>query len=155
MAFHVLDQTQRLALAPAAAWRFFTDPANLALITPPYLGFVITGGAEQPVYAGQIITYKVSPLLGIPLTWMTEITQVREGAYFIDEQRLGPYALWHHQHHFRAVTGGVEMRDLVHYRLRGGPWGRLVHRLAVRRQLEGIFRFRRQVLAQRFGELPY
>lgn len=155
MAFHVLEQHQRLALAPAAAWSFFADPANLPLITPPDLNFVVTGGGQQPIYPGQIITYTVSPILGIPLAWMTEITQVREGAYFIDEQRLGPYALWHHQHHFRAIAGGVEMRDLIHYRLPAGILGRLAHAVAVRRQLAGIFRYRQQVLARRFGELPY
>lgn len=106
------------------------------------------------MYAGQIIAYTVRPLAGIPLYWMTEITHVQEGSYFVDEQRFGPYSLWHHQHHFRPIPGGVEMTDLVHYKLPLGWLGMLGHRLFVRRQLEQIFDFRWAVLEKRFGVMP-
>src|ERR1044072_8072318 len=92
---------------------------------------------RQQIYPGQIITYKVSPVLGIPLFWMTEITHVVPGKLFVDEQRRGPYRLWHHQHHFEAVTGGVLMTDIIHYELPLGWLGELVRILVVRRQLDG------------------
>ena len=105
------------------------------------------------MYPGQVITYTVKPLLGIPLYWMTEITHVEQGKYFVDEQRAGPYALWHHQHHFKAVQGGVEMTDLLHYRLPLGPLGELANLLFVCRQLEMIFDFRREKLKAMFGTM--
>lgn len=94
------------------------------------------------MYAGQLIEYRVSPLLGIPMYWMTEITQVVEGKYFIDEQRFGPYSLWHHQHHFREVEGGVEMTDIVHYKIPMGILGVVADKLFVRKKLETIFDYR-------------
>ena len=102
------------------------------------------------MYAGQLIEYRVSPLLGIPLYWMTEITQVVEGKYFIDEQRFGPYALWHHQHHFREVAGGVEMTDIVHYKIPLGILGALADRLFVHQKLKQIFDYRFQAVSQLF-----
>lgn len=107
------------------------------------------------MYPGQIIGYTVRPLFQIPVFWMTEITQVREQVFFIDEQRVGPYSLWHHQHHFKSIPGGVEMVDLVHYQLPLGWLGSLAHRLFVRRQLENIFAYRSEVLTQRFGQMPH
>lgn len=107
----------------------------------------------ETMYAGQIIGYTVRPLFGLPLEWVTEISQVREGHFFIDEQRFGPYAFWHHKHFFAAVAGGVEMRDVVHYRLPFGPIGRLGNWLFVGRMLEGIFDFRFEMLEKRFGRL--
>ena len=103
------------------------------------------------MYAGQLIEYRVSPVLGIPMYWMTEITHVVEGKYFIDEQRFGPYALWHHQHHFRAVEGGVEMTDIVHYKIPLGPLGWIADRLFVRQKLEQIFDYRYRKVAAMFG----
>ncbi len=102
------------------------------------------------MYAGQLIEYRVSPLLGIPLYWMTEITHVVEGKYFIDEQRFGPYALWHHQHHFREVEGGVEMTDIVHYKIPLGILGALADRIFVRQKLKQIFDYRFQAVSQLF-----
>lgn len=107
----------------------------------------------EKIYAGQIIMYTVRPLLNIQLFWMTEITHVEPGAFFVDEQRIGPYRLWHHQHRFRAIPGGTEMTDLVHYQLPLGPLGTLAHRLFVRRQLEGIFEYRRTALEKVFGKM--
>ena len=94
------------------------------------------------MYAGQIIEYKVRPLLNIPVYWMTEITQVKDREYFIDEQRFGPYSLWHHQHHFREVEGGVEMTDIIHYKVPGWILGDLANALYVRSALKKIFDFR-------------
>jgi ligand-binding SRPBCC domain-containing protein len=134
-------------------WEFFTSHNNLKKITPEYMGFDIT--SEHPegekVYAGMIITYKLKPLLGIPLNWMTEITHVREKEYFVDEQRFGPYALWHHQHLFRQVDGGVEMKDIVDYKLPLGLLGDIAHSLFVRKQIEGIFNFRNKKVEELFG----
>ena len=103
------------------------------------------------MYPGQLIEYKVRPLLGIPVYWMTEITQVQEPLYFIDQQRFGPYTLWHHQHHFKAIPGGVEMTDIIHYRIPFGPLGDLANWLFVRKKLEGIFQFRYKAVEELFG----
>lgn len=155
MAVYTLERIQRLPISLEEAWSFFSSPLNLREITPPYMRFeVLTEGRwVERMYPGQVITYTVRPVLGIPLFWMTEITHVREGEFFVDEQRIGPYALWHHQHHFKPIEGGVEMTDLVHYRLPLGPLGALAHRLFVRRQLEHIFDYRYQVLERRFGRM--
>ena len=134
-------------------WAFFSDARNLLAVTPPHLNLKVTNEVwGQTVYAGQVMTYKVKPLLGIPLSWMTEITHVEEKSYFVDEQRKGPYKLWHHQHHFRAVEGGVEMTDLVHYRLPFGPLGSIAHVLIVKEELEKIFTYRYQKIVELFGE---
>ncbi len=156
MAVYTLKRVQRLPIPLEQAWEFFSSPLNLRHITPAYMGFEVTSDPAllQKMYAGQIITYTVKPLLGIPLFWMTEITHVEAGKFFVDEQRVGPYALWHHQHHFRPIPGGVEMLDLVHYRLPLGWLGDLANRLFVRRQLNGIFDFRKKVLEERFGQMP-
>jgi ligand-binding SRPBCC domain-containing protein len=106
------------------------------------------------MYPGMLIEYTVRPLFGLPVRWVTEITHVREHEYFVDEQRAGPYRFWHHEHHFRPVEGGVEVRDLVSYRLPLGPLGSLINRLAVRGRLAQIFEYRRRVLEDRFGRVP-
>ena len=156
MSVHTLKRIQRLPVSTEKAWDFFSSPLNLREITPSYLGFHITSDPDflKEMYAGQVITYTVKPVLGIPLFWMTEITHVETGKFFIDEQRVGPYSLWHHQHHFRPVPGGVEMTDLVHYKLPLGPLGALANGLFVRRQLKEIFDFRYQKLEALFGKLP-
>ncbi len=155
MAVYTLERVQRLPISLEEAWAFFSSPLNLREITPPYMRFEVLSDAKWvgKMYPGQIITYTVRPLLGIPLFWMTEITHVREGEFFVDEQRVGPYALWHHQHHFKPIEGGVEMTDLVHYRLPLGILGDLAQRLFLRRQLEEIFDYRYRVLEQRFGSM--
>jgi ligand-binding SRPBCC domain-containing protein len=144
----------------AEAWVFFADPCNLARITPEWLSFNVTCEPE-PMYAGQIITYTITPFPGLPglsrlrRQWVTEITHVRgpedvaagEPLFFVDEQRLGPYRFWHHQHRFTAVDVGVRMEDVVHYALPLGPMGTLAHGLLVRRRLEEIFDHRQRTLA--------
>ena len=133
------------------AWKFFSSPANLKVITPSYMGFDITSGGNEPMYAGQIIQYMVTPVAGIKTKWVTEITHVKEPYYFVDEQRFGPYALWHHKHFFREIEGGVEMEDIVDYKLPFGILGQAVHPLMVRPKLEEIFNFRRKKLVELFG----
>ncbi|MBK8193909.1 MAG: SRPBCC family protein [Lewinellaceae bacterium] len=156
MAVYTLRRTQRLPITPEQAWAFFSSPVNLKEITPPYMGFHVTSDPAflSKMYPGQVITYTVTPLLGIPLFWMTEITHVEEGRYFVDEQRVGPYSIWHHQHHFTAIPGGVEMTDLVHYKIPLGLLGNLANSLFVRRQLEAIFSFRWKKLEEMFGTMP-
>jgi ligand-binding SRPBCC domain-containing protein len=138
-----LKTTQQLNISLDEAWDFFSSPVNLKEITPQNLGFnIISAHQGEKMYPGQIIEYKVSPLLNIPLYWMTEITHVQEKKYFVDEQRFGPYGMWHHQHHFKPVSGGVEMTDIVHYQLPFWFLGDLANTLFVRKQLRQIFDYR-------------
>ena len=132
-------------------WEFFSSPANLQKITPQSMGFKITDFDGKNMYAGQIIQYKVSPLLGIKLPWVTEITFVKEGSYFIDEQRFGPYSLWHHKHFFEPVENGVKMTDLVHYALPLGFIGRIMNTLVVKNKLKEIFEYREQKVNEIFN----
>lgn len=156
MAVHTLRRVQRLPISLVQAWSFFSSPLNLKEITPPYMGFRVISDPDflQEMYAGQIITYTLRPLLGIPLFWMTEIRHVEAGKFFVDEQRVGPYSIWHHQHHFRAIPGGVEMTDWVHYKIPFGWLGDFANWLFLRRQLDGIFDFRRKKLEEMFGKMP-
>jgi ligand-binding SRPBCC domain-containing protein len=148
-----LKATQKLPIPIEEAWDFFSRPDNLKDITPTHLGFnIISQHHGKRMFAGQIIEYKVSPLLGIPLYWMTEITHVEEGRYFVDEQRYGPYSLWHHQHHFKSIDGGVEMTDIVHYKLPLWFVGDIAHGLFVKKQLQSIFSFRFQKAEALFGK---
>ena len=116
------------------------------------MGFeVTTENLPEKIYPGMIISYKVSPLLGIKMTWVTEISQVNELEFFIDEQRIGPYKLWHHQHHISAIEGGVLMRDIVNYVLPFGFMGRIANTLFIQNQLKEIFEFRRKKLEEIYG----
>lgn len=144
---------QRIPVTLEEAWSFFSKPHNLSEITPSALDFKITSlfHGEQ-MYPGQIIAYKVKPLAGIPVYWMTEITHVESGKYFVDEQRFGPYVFWHHQHHFREIPGGVEMTDIVHYKIPLGFLGDIANALFIRRLLKKIFDFRHEAVAKKFGE---
>jgi len=123
-------------------WAFFSNPSNLQKITPETMGFQITDFDNKLMYAGQIIQYTVSPLLGLKLGWMTEITFVKDNSYFIDEQRFGPYALWHHKHFFEPTENGTKMTDLVHYALPLGFLGRIMNALVVKNKLKEIFDYR-------------
>lgn len=151
---HVLHSRQRVPASLDEVWQFFSDANNLPAVTPSQLHLKMTNEVYgDAVYAGQLMTYTVRPLLGIPLGWMTEITHVEARKYFVDEQRKGPYRLWHHQHHFKAIEGGVEMTDLVHYRLPFGPLGALAHGL-VKKELKKIFSYRYQKIVALFGTWP-
>ncbi|MEL1241646.1 SRPBCC family protein [Flavobacterium flavipallidum] len=132
-------------------WTFFSSPRNLQKITPNSMGFQITDFDEKNMYPGQIIQYKVSPLLGIKLTWVTEITIVEHQRYFIDEQRFGPYTLWHHKHFFEPVEDGVIMTDLVHYALPLGFIGRIMNALVVKNKLKAIFEYREKKVNEIFN----
>lgn len=152
MGVHVLKYVQQIPASIQEAWSFFSNPANLQQITPPYMQMrVISTHHGAAMYPGQIIEYRVKPLLNISWYWMTEITHVQEGVLFVDEQRYGPYSFWHHQHHFKPVAGGVEMTDIVHYKLPYGFLGDWVNRLWVHRQLRDIFEYRRQQVIKLFG----
>ena len=147
-----LKTVQNIPISLDAAWDFFSSPANLKEITPSNLGFQIVSKYHgEKMYPGQIIEYIVKPILGIPLYWMTEITHVEDKKYFVDEQRFGPYTMWHHQHHFRAVDGGVEMTDIVHYKLPLWILGDIANTIMVENQLKGIFDYRFEAVKQRFG----
>lgn len=143
MPIYQLERRQTVALSLPDCWRFFSDPRNLAKITPPKMNFVIKSALPPEVYPGLMIEYTVSPLLGIPLRWLTEIIHVEAPHRFVDEQRVGPYRVWHHEHFFREVAGGTEVHDLVTYVPPFGPLGSLINRLAIRPQLEAIFDYRR------------
>lgn len=156
MAVFSLRRIQNIPGSPDKVWSFFVDAGNLPLITPPYMRFRILSSGDSTnnnsqIYPGQLIEYKLRPLPGFWVYWMTEITHVRDGLYFVDEQRRGPYSLWHHQHHFRPIPGGVEMTDFVHYEIPFGFIGRWANALFVRRQLEEIFRYRFEVVEKTFG----
>lgn len=116
------------------------------------MNFKTISGDEKPMFPGQIIQYTVTPLFGIKMKWVTEITHVVDHQYFVDEQRFGPYALWHHKHFFREIPGGVEMEDIVDYRLPMGLLGRLAHPILVQSKLREIFDYRRAKLVELFGE---
>jgi ligand-binding SRPBCC domain-containing protein len=149
---YTLLAEQKLKLSLGEAWDFFSSPDNLAKITPKEMGFVITSPQQSKMYPGQIITYKVSILPGIKSNWVTEITQVRDKEYFIDEQRFGPYSMWHHEHSFEEIPDGVLMKDKVSYKLPFGILGRMVHPFIIKPQLMKIFSFRFQVLEEYFNK---
>lgn len=153
MSFYSLKTELNLPISLDEAWDFFSSPLNLSKITPEEMGFKITNQPAKTMFEGQIITYKVSPMFGIKINWMTEITTVFEGKYFIDEQRFGPYALWHHRHEFEEIKGGVKMIDEVNYKLPLGILGRLAHTLFVRKKLAHIFEYRERILVKTFGKL--
>jgi len=151
MKIYTIKKTQFLPISLPEAWDFFSSPRNLSKITPEHMGFKIlyVSGGEK-MYNGQIIRYKVNVLPFIAVHWVTEITHVQEPQYFVDEQRFGPYALWHHQHHFKEVPGGVEMTDEVNYAIPMGILGRFAHWIFVGREVNGIFNHRFSVLEKYF-----
>ncbi|MBE7172696.1 MAG: SRPBCC family protein [Williamsia sp.] len=155
MAVHSLKTVQLIPVSVSQAWTFFSDPANLADLTPAYLSFhIISHHQGNTMYPGQIIEYTIKPLLGIRVYWMTEITHVSHEKFFVDEQRYGPYSFWHHQHRFKPVDGGVEMTDIVHYKIPLGFLGGIAHGLLVRRRLEQIFSYRFEKIESYFGKWP-
>ena len=134
-------------------WAFFSSPTNLKLITPDYMSFDITDGGGKEMYSGQLISYKVSPLMGIKLSWVTEITHIKKNYYFIDEQRFGPYVFWHHKHFFHKINGGMKCIDELHYLPPGGIFSGLINHLMVKNKLVDIFNYRHQKLNELFGEI--
>lgn len=151
MKIYTLHKKQRLPITVQQAWDFLSDPKNLKVITPDYMGFHILSGADKPMFAGQIIQYIVTPVLGVKTKWVTEITHVTDKHYFVDEQRFGPYALWHHKHFIKEIDGGVEMEDIIDYKVPFGILGQLVHPILVKPKLEEIFNHRTKKLEALFG----
>jgi len=151
MAFYELKKNQFVPASMGEVWDFISSPANLKEITPDYMGFdIMSKDLPEKMYPGMIISYKVRPLFGIPMTWVTEITHVVEKKYFVDEQRVGPYALWHHQHFIEPYENGVMMTDIVSYKPPMGFLGSLANAMIIRRQLESIFAYREKALKMRF-----
>lgn len=149
-----LKTVQQIPVDVETAWDYFSQPKNLEDITPTELGFKITSQHHgERMYAGQIIEYTVKPMFGIPIYWMTEITHVVPLQFFVDEQRYGPYSLWHHQHHFKQVEGGVEMTDIVHYKIPFWFMGNIAHNLFIKKKLKDIFEFRKSRVTELFGSI--
>ncbi len=151
---HQLSTRQFIKSDIDTVWAFISSPKNLAVITPPHMGFNILSEttALEHMYAGQIIEYHVSPMLYLKLHWVTEITHVVKNQYFVDEQRFGPYAFWHHQHFLKEVVGGVEMYDIVNYKAPLGVLGRIANSLFIKKQLKQIFDYRYQKIEELFNK---
>jgi len=151
MAFYQFQREQPINSTIQEVWKFMSSPQNLKRITPDSMGFdILTSDLPEEIYAGMIISYKVRPLFGIPTTWVTEITHVVPQKYFVDEQRVGPYSLWHHQHIIEPFSEGVLMTDIVSYRPPFGPLGSIANTLVIRKKLNQIFEYRRRALEEIF-----
>lgn len=152
MAIYTLKAVQRIPVSLEQAWDFFSNPANLHIITPDDMGFkVISKYQEEKMYSGQIIEYKVKPLFNISLYWQTEILEVKDKEFFVDIQRKGPYKMWRHEHYFKEIEGGVEMTDIIRYQNPFGVLGMIANRLFIKRKLAGIFEYRRKKVEELFG----
>lgn len=152
MAFYQLKTEQRIPASMEQVWDFIRSPKNLKKITPAHMGFdIITENVPDEMYPGMIVAYKVSPVLGIKMTWVTEITHIEEGKYFVDEQRAGPYKVWHHEHFLREENGEVVMSDIVTYVPPYGFLGAIANSLFIRKQLKSIFDYRFQAVVKEFG----
>ena len=155
MSIFTLRKTQKIPASLEDIWNFISSPKNLTTITPPYMGFdILTENLPEKVYPGMLIEYHVSPLLGIKMKWLTEITHIEEGKYFVDEQRSGPYKIWHHEHHLEAIPNGVLMSDLISYVPPFGFLGDIAQSLFIKNQLDGIFNFRYKKLIEMYGAFP-
>ena len=154
MKIYTLHTKQNLPISKEEAWKFLSDPKNLKTITPDYMGFKTLSGDDREMFAGQIIQYIVTPVFGIPMKWVTEITHVVDNQYFVDEQRFGPYTMWHHKHSLREVEGGVEMIDVVHYKIPLGFIGDIMNQVYIKSQLKKIFNYRFNSLNKIIGEIP-
>jgi ligand-binding SRPBCC domain-containing protein len=153
MAFYQFTSEQKIPASIEQVWDFIATPINLKDITPEYMGFEVTSQQRSDkMYPGMIISYKVSPLLGIKMTWVTEITQVKDRSYFVDEQRIGPYAMWHHEHQIEAIDGGVLMSDIVSYQPPFGFLGAIANTLMIRNKLQEIFDYRTIAVEKKFGK---
>ena len=149
---HIYKTEQWLPISVEAAWKFFSTPNNLALITPPELDFKIqTKLNGEEIFDGMIIDYKVKPLFGIPLHWQTEICRVLKNSLFIDRQIKGPYKVWEHTHTFEKSDSGVLMKDEVIYKLPLGFIGEIAHKITVKDKIEKIFSYRKKILNELFS----
>ena len=144
-------RNQKIPIDKNEAWKFLSDPNNLKTITPDYMGFDILEKENTKMYSGQIIKYIVTPIFGIKMNWVTEITHVKDFEYFVDEQRFGPYKFWHHKHLIKEIKNGVEMIDILDYALPFGFAGRFFHPIIIKPKLNEIFNYRRNKLIEIFG----
>jgi ligand-binding SRPBCC domain-containing protein len=151
MKIFTLERRQTLPVTIESAWDFFSNPANLPIITPPWLAFTLACAVPERMHAGMILVYRVRPFPGVYFNWVSEITHAQAPLYFVDEQRMGPYRMWHHQHFFTPLPDGVDVRDRVDYCLGYGPLDGCLHAWLIRHRLERIFDYRRDVLLDRFG----
>ena len=150
---HQIRQEQFINAKIEDVWDFVTSPSNLKKITPEYMNFVIKSkNPNEKIYPGMIICYKVSPILKIPTTWVTEITHVKKNEFFVDEQRIGPYKIWHHEHLFREEKNGVMMIDIISYKLPFGLIGRLINYLFIKKKLNNIFNYRYEKMNELFNK---
>ena len=150
----MIHQLNRQQIVPAPldrVWAYFATPANLNEMTPPDMKFEIIQGGEGKMFQGQLIEYRVKFMPLLKSRWLTEIAHVEEGAYFVDEQRIGPYSFWYHEHSFDAVESGTLIRDQVTYQLAFGLLGDLAHALWVGPKLNSIFDYRQHKVAELFG----
>lgn len=153
MGFYQLKREQRINTSIEEVWDFISSPRNLKEITPEYMGFDITSDhLPDKMYEGMIISYKVSPLMGIKMNWMTEIKYVKDKEYFVDEQRIGPYRIWHHQHFIEPIENGVLMKDIVTYRPPFGPIGSIMNKVIIQKKLAEIFDYRHGAIEKKFGK---
>ena len=153
MAFYQLYREQQIPATKDEVWDFVSSPANLKKITPGHMGFEITSGMPVgKMYEGMIISYKVSPFAGIKMTWVTEITHIKEKSYFVDEQRIGPYRMWHHEHILEEIEQGVLMKDIISYVFPMGFLGRMANGIIIKKQLNAIFLHRFQAVERIFEQ---
>jgi ligand-binding SRPBCC domain-containing protein len=153
MGFYQLHKTQKIPASLDEVWEFISSPANLKKITPKYMGFDITSNLPPKMYPGMIVCYKVSPLLRLKMTWVTEITQLQNKEYFVDEQRIGPYVIWHHEHKIESIENGVLMTDIVSYKPPFGFLGSIANSLFIKKKLREIFDYRNKAIENIFGEM--
>jgi ligand-binding SRPBCC domain-containing protein len=154
MPVYTLETKQILPASIDEVWNFISSPKNLKEITPAYMGFDITSNnVDRDMYPGMMISYLVSPMLGLKMKWVTEITHVQEKQYFVDEQRVGPYKIWHHQHHIKQIAEGVEMIDIVNYCPPFGFIGSIANTIMIKNKLKEIFEYRRVKLESIFGTI--
>ena len=131
-------------------WKFISSPKNLSKITPSYMDFKILSKVPNEMYEGLIISYTVKPILGLKMNWVTEITHIKDKKYFVDEQRKGPYKMWHHEHILIETDNGIIMKDIISYIPPFGIFGKILNILFIKKQVEGIFKYRTQVLNKIF-----
>ncbi|MCF8362619.1 MAG: SRPBCC family protein [Prolixibacteraceae bacterium] len=145
-----LVQHQILPITLDKAWEFFATPKNLNEVTPADMTFEFTSDLPEEMYEGMFISYRIRPFLNIPVKWITEITHIKDKSFFVDEQRVGPYKIWHHEHHFEAVENGVLMTDILHYDIGMSFLGWIAGILFVHRKVKNIFEHRQKELARIF-----
>ena len=151
MMVNKLFYSQKLPISLDDAWDFLSSPNNLKLITPESMNFKIIDWDKKKAYPGQIIQYTVSPVFGMKIKWVTEITQVKRNSYFIDEQRFGPYSFWHHKHFIKEIDNGILMDDIIHYKIPFGFIGKILNKVYVQNKLNKIFKYRENKLNEIFG----